>query len=467
MTTLFRCLSLVLGPSIASLVGLANSSIAAPLPDRPPETLLKKSVRVVDADGKPVAGATLDPWAIQAEQFGQRPWRPPGFPPTITTDSDGMAKITYPRLVDPVRKIPPTSVICRLNHPDYAETFQMLGIDLSDKNDNVATLILPRGVQVEVTATSDDKALPVEHVYAAWNDGGLGTPNRRKISADGRLQLPRFLPGPKDLLVAYVPTEGPILFSEFERTELKNDEKRGLRVTLKPGVIVSGRLDDRVPRPVKNGRMVGQVISRLNADWRDSATIKEDGSFTLGPFPHGDLQVIALCDGYIAQSGVAPEFVPEARRAQGGYNRPQVFPLTKEKVELTLLMTPTVDCHVRVLDSEGHPAAGAKCWGNPNVGWWNGGSQGYCDRLYSSLERLTQPNLKFDSSKDRLFFAETDADGRAVIKNLPPTEKGIALYYDGMNRFVRISLKPGSQNKVIVKLPPKGSKAPVSTEVLQ
>jgi hypothetical protein len=450
---------------VASLVGFASSSMTAPSPDRPPETVVKKSVRVVDADGKPVAGATLDPWAIQADQQGQLPFRQPGLPQPIITDTDGMAKIAYPRLVGFAMKTSPKSVICRLYHSDYADRMDFLSLDVSQATvDNVATLILPRGARVELMALLEDKALPIEHVYAAWNDGGLGTPTRRKISAEGRLQLPQFLLGSKELLVAYAPKEGPILFSEFETVEIKNAEKRELRIALKPGVIVSGRLDDHVPRPVKNGRVVGQVISRHNAEWRDAATIKGDGSFTLGPFPHGDLQLIAICDGYMARSGEAPDFVPEARRG-GGYNRPQVFPLTKEKADITVLMTPTVDCQVRLLDSDGHPAVGAKCWGNPNVGWWNGGSQGYCDPMYSSLQRLTQPNLKSDP-KDRLFFAETDADGWAVVKNLPPTEKGIALFYDRTTRFVRVSFKAGEQNKFLIKLPPKGSKSPVTTEAL-
>ena len=360
MRTLLICF--VILPCLASLLVSSNRSSAADRPgqDRERLTLPEKTVRIVDADGLPVSGATLDIWAIQAEQFGQRPWRPAGLPQTITTDLLGMAKVPYPQFVDPVRKIEPKSVICRFNHPDYAETIMMLGIDLTDKSaDSVTAVTLPRGAQLEITAIANDKPLPIDRVYAAWNDGGLGTPNRRKVNAQGRLQLPRFQPGPKELLVAYVPKEGPILFSEFETVELKNDDKRVLRVALKPGVTVSGRLDDSVPRPVTNGRVVAQVISRFNAEWRDSATIKKDGSFTLGPLPHGDLQVIALCDGYMAQSGVAPDFVPEVLRKQGGYNRPQVFPLTKENVDITLLMTPTVDCLIRVLDSDGHPAAGA------------------------------------------------------------------------------------------------------------
>ncbi|PWT83449.1 MAG: hypothetical protein C5B58_06590, partial [Acidobacteria bacterium] len=202
-----------------ALALVANSSNAAPLPDRPPETVLKKPVRVVDADGKPVVGARLDPWALQGPQIGQRPWRQPGFPPpTITTDPQGMATIAYPRSVDPVRQIEPKSVLCRLYHPDYADRMDFLSIDLSEKTvDNVAMLVLPRCVRVEITAISENKALPAERVYAAWNDGGLGTPDRRKITAEGRLQLPQFIGGPKELLIAYVPKDGPILFSEFEQ----------------------------------------------------------------------------------------------------------------------------------------------------------------------------------------------------------------------------------------------------------
>jgi hypothetical protein len=469
MRTLLICF--VISPCLISLLVSASRSIAADRPgtDRAPLTPSEKTVRIVDADGVPLSGATLDPWMVRSERGGELPFRSTGRPQTITTDLLGMAKVPYPQ-VDPIRKIEPKTLICRFNHPDYAETMMMLGIDLTEKGaDNVTTVTLPRGAQIEITAIANEKPLPIDGVYAAWNNGGLGIPNRTKVNAKGRLQLPRFQPGIKQLLVAYVPKDGPILFSEFETVELKNEEKRDLRITLNPGVVVSGRLDDQVPRPVKNGRVVGQVIASLNAEWRDSTTIKEDGSFTLGPFPHGDLQLIAICDGYMARSGDAPDFVPEGRR-EGGYHRPQVFSLTKEKADITVVMTPTVDCHVRVLDAEGHPAVGARCTGNPNVGWWNGGIQGYCDwMLPTSLQRLTkptQPNLKIDPFKDRFFTAETDADGWAVVKNLPPTEKAISLFYNKSIRVVRLDLKPGSQNKFLVKLPPKGSRSPVSTEVL-
>jgi protocatechuate 3,4-dioxygenase beta subunit len=378
-----------------------------------------------------------------------------------------MAKLPYPQVVDPIRKISPKYVLCRCYHPDYAEMME-IRVDMAETTgDNVTTVTVPRGAQVEITALANDKPLPIDGVYAAWNNGGLGIPNRRKVSTQGRLQLPRFQPGIKQLLVAYVPKDGPMLFSEFEMVELKDQEKRDLRIALKPGVVVSGRLDDHVPRPVKNGRVVGQVIASLNAEWRDSATIKEDGSFTLGPFPHGDLQLIALCDGYMAQSGVAPDFVPQALRSQGGYLRPQVFALTKENAAITLLMTPTADCHIRVLDSEGRPAAGAR-YQTPyaSVGWWNGGSQGYCDPLYSSLERLTQPTDKSGPSPS-YFYGTTDAQGELHIGSVPPSVPSFLITYDKTFRSARVQLKAGSKAEITVKLPAKDSKAPVATEVLQ
>ena len=109
--------------------------------------------------------------------------------------------------------------------------------------------------------------------------------------------------------------------------------------------------------------------------------------------PRGDLQVIAVCNGFMAASGEPPEFATDHERqpVPAIFSVPQVFSLADDAHEITLKMTPTADCLVRVLDPDRQPVPGARCSFWPNVRWWGGGSQVYCHPPYGTLAALKDP----------------------------------------------------------------------------
>src|SRR6185369_5327849 len=69
------------------------------------------------------------------------------------------------------------------------------------------------------------------------------------------------------------------------------------------------RLDESVPRPITHGRAIAQV-SPPNAKSQDSppvwhtwAKIRSEGTFDNGALPAGNLEIVAICDGYVSTNG--------------------------------------------------------------------------------------------------------------------------------------------------------------------
>ena len=102
-------------------------------------------------------------------------------------------------------------------------------------------------------------------------------------------------------------------------------------VPLKPVQRIEGALSDDVPRPITNGRIKFRTLNRSAEDervrWFSWVPIRSDGTFAVEAWPTGEkIQLIALCDGYIAKSGKAPaECENPHDRADDPFNRPQVF----------------------------------------------------------------------------------------------------------------------------------------------
>ena len=433
-----------------------------------------KTVRVVDELGKPIVGATVVPWAIRTQRGAHGSWSPKGLggsePPTLTTDDDGKVTIQFPRFAEKNEKIAPKQLTCRVTHPDFAETAYNDVTVTDDVLDEVATIVIKQGAQVEVGAFVRDRPLPMDRVYALWSSPSQADRKNLKVNAQGRLQLPRLPAGKECMRLGYFPEDGPALFSDVQQLHLVDGEQFDMRFEMKPAVDVEGQLDKGVPRPVKNGRVVAAIIETPEGghslDWRVWTKINEDGSFKLQALPQGDLQVIALCDGYMAESGAPPNFASDNERRVSSFNRPQVFSITPEIHQVSLEMTRTSDCQFHVLGPDGRPVAGAKCSFWPNVGWWTGGSQIYCSPLYSTFELLTDSRRTMERFRsDQLFTAESDADGKAVVKNLPSTESRFIVIHDDLelpigdskDRYGHVDLTPGERSEVTVTLQRKGT----------
>ena len=360
-----------------------------------------------------------------------------------------------------------------IKHPDYVETSQNNVSVTPEELEQVATIIVHDGARLEVTATAAGQELPIDRVRAEFNGPAAWG---AKVHDRGRLELPRLSPGTQLLRVVYLPEKGPMWISDVQTLKLADGERRELAVEVKPSVRVEGRLDPAVPRPVKNGRVVARIIEKGDDSgglhWGATATPAEDGTFTFDELPHGDLQVIALCDGYMAKAGTPPAF---AERPFSFAGSPQVFHLTDATNEIVVKMVPTASCRIQVLGPDGQPVAGAICAFSPNVHWWDGGSQMYCAPGNSTADALRNPKPRgelrewreeLSKLREKLFAGTTDADGMAIVRNLPAAiQEGFTVLHDDLElplfkanrRIHNVELEAGKQAEVTVKLQKKGT----------
>ncbi len=438
---------------------------------------LSKKVRIVDGAGNPIAGAKVEPWAMRAGN-AHGLWTKKGMgaslPPKLTTDADGAATIPFPRYAYVDRQLPPKALTCRVDHPDFVQTAYNDVPVTPDEVAKTTTITLEPGAVIEAEALVDGEPLPMTEVYAQWassgHDGFLDT----SLTLVGKRRFPRLPTGRELVRLAYLPAEGEAMFSAVEQVELAAGQQLQLALDMAPAALVQGRLDANAPRPVENGIVIAEVIHRHpdgngnNLEWRSWTTIAEDGNFELPPMPAGELQVIAMCDGYMAEAGTAPASDPNPGRALGSQLGPQVFEATGGVTAIEIAMTPTADCTFHAEDPDGQPIAGARVAFWPNVAWWGGGSQVYGWPLYNTGERLiSEEELEFDWT-DHPFVAVTDDEGNATVRNLPARAENYVITHDSWEKWTDVNrrssgnvvLKAGETAHVDVTMDPKGTTPP-------
>jgi hypothetical protein len=431
-----------------------------------------KRIRVVNQNGEPVVGATVIPWAVRSQR-GHGMWRSgPKLdqePPEITTDNEGRGQFSFPAFIDEDRKFPPMLFTCSVAHPEYAgSTYNDVQVE-NEAYKEESTIDVRTGAAIEITPFADRVNVNPAQVYAAWS---ASAPNRErnKVNERGAIELPH-LPAGKELLqIVYLPDDGAVMYSDVKKIELHDGDHHQLRLELKPAVRVEGRLEGPVERPVKEGRVIGEVILwdeevQGTLQWRSAATMRIDGSFVFESLPRGDLQVIATCPGAMADDGETPTFARDHEKQQGAtfFCRPQVFKLQDETTRVVVKMVKTADCLVHVVGPDNAAVAGAKCGFWPNVGWWRGGSQVYGRPFYSTIDLLKDPSLReLFRRPDYAYSAETDAEGQALIKNLPAKANQLGVYHDTLQMpgndphpSQMVSLAAGQQVEVSVKLQAK------------
>lgn len=437
---------------------------------------LEKTVRVVDASGKPVAGAAVTPWAIRTRR-GHGPWLPNGYgesnPPTVRTDAMGHATIPFPKYAVAAERTSTIELTCRVSHPNFAESANHLVSVEPTELHTVEVLALKRGALVEVEAFDGERKLDPASLYVVSRRASLKERMRTNITSEGRLRLPRLSPGPALLRLAHLPKDGPASFSPLKRLELKEGEERLLRVAMEPAARVEGRLDSSVPRPVKDGRVLAAVIDRVDGDswnvseWRCGTTIREDGSFTLEALPSGRVQVMAHCAGFFARSGAKPARVDARSGESSAFLLPREFSIAAGTNEIVLEMERTADCRILVyFGFAAKPLKGALCRFWPKVRWRGGDEEDY-----SCIHHSARPGLinlepsPSPSCDDHRFVALTNDAGRALVQNLPAGSFEFGVFHEGMelpigahgDRSVRVDLVAGRQTDVAVRMQETGS----------
>jgi hypothetical protein len=201
-------------------------------------------------------------------------------------------------------------------------------------------------------------------------------------------------------------------------------------------------------------------------EWISWAPIQSDGTFAIDGWPADEpLQIIALCDGYIATSGTAPAAVDQPPDPKtDSFGRPQVFESNGED-PITVEMTPLGKCEVTAVDEHDQPVVGVTLTSWPNVGWWNIGSQIYCAPLARG-ERILR-DRDYESAVEKAyaapFQADTDSQGKATLE-LPAGSQHLAIVskvYEVPvflgHRDMRVELTGGQTTEAVLRLQASGT----------
>jgi hypothetical protein len=439
------------------------------------QQIAELKVRVVDADGKPVAKAKVTPWALRSSQghgwWGKGDKEADVGPEDAFTDDAGLATVLYPYYRSRRERIRTISVSLYVDHPDFAFTND-LHIDVPLETSGPYEITLAAGIPVEVRPLLSGEAANLDNLFALWSDGrSWRSGSAPQKSADGALRIAAMPPGENSILLVKLDGERATHFSKITDFTLALGEPKKIDVALRPGVRVRGVLSENVPRPVRAGRVKAWSLDPVQSakervTWWTWAPVEPDGTFTIDSWPADEpIQLIALCEGYSATNGSAPEEVKNPRDPKTDpYGRPQVFRPSKGG-QIELAMTPLSSCMVTVVDEDDTPIAGVPVQSWPNVCWWNSGSQIYCHPLARGERMLRERDYHktFDEAFPYPFEGVSDAHGKATLA-LPAGKERLAIVSEVYElpvflgrRDVKIEVTPDKPAEVTLRLQPRGT----------
>jgi beta-lactamase regulating signal transducer with metallopeptidase domain/protocatechuate 3,4-dioxygenase beta subunit len=408
---------------------------------------------VVNTQGKPVVGAKVQPWACSFVGTGGSAGLNEKLIPPTTTDAEGMVRIVFPTVGDnPQNRLLQNfvnsgiqSLALKVEHPDYPTWSDYIFVQ------DQKPIVLQDSATIEIRAHRDHEKAPLRRLYSAlmasdfdWSEaGGLLTIRRVDLQSKKAARW---------LRIVHLPDTGPAWFSDLIDLKQHSGNPITIDATMKPGVRVEGRLAEQVPRPVKNGHVVGAIVSgadpSTNWYWSVAAEIAADGNFVIESMPADEnLQIIAICDGWVSSSPTAAELHKydtgiDPRAIDGTTVLPQLVQLKVPLVKPSIAMRPTATCEVTVLDEKNQPLANVTVAFSPNQLFYHSGSSivgGGDDRLTRIREEIASGNHKLTDSANRrenAYTATTDKQGVAVVRNLPAGNEGEALAGMGTMFFV-------------------------------
>ncbi len=449
---------------------------------------------IVTTRGKPIAGAVVRPWAVGAG--GGSFLITEATARSVQTDALGNATITLGANAAGLEgesmrtaiKMGISRLAIEVNHPDHPVWSAY--IDTGSKR----RVVLSDSRTIELRAHREPGHAPLTRLFpilsrslmdgVEWREHN-GVVTIRRVDLDG-LHAARWL------RVAHVPESGPLLFSDLIDLKLRTENPIVLDLALKPSVRVEGKLAAQVPRPVKNGCVIAVIIDGhdvwTNWNWWATAPIDADGRFVVESLPADEnLQLIAYCDGWISASPTQAEAA--AYGAANGFSDinyhgplksviyPQLYRLTGPTIAPTVPMLRTAVCEVTVLDEDGRPLPNVKVEFLPAQQVFNEGSLLVgtsidCLKVIREQLKTGGHRFPFDErplSSDKLYTAQTNTRGLAVVSDLPlggateptvPTSCRFRVSLEGYQTTwpslqtptTSVSLMPGQVGQIVVRL---------------
>ncbi|HEY6227810.1 MAG TPA: carboxypeptidase-like regulatory domain-containing protein, partial [Verrucomicrobiae bacterium] len=276
----------------------------------------------------------------------------------------------------------------------------------------------------------------------------------------GVIATRRLAEGTQVVSVVQFDRAGAAWFSEAHQVVSKPGVAVELEVDLQRGVALRGAIDRTVPRPIKNGRVIVQITpsGHLRQEsppgWHSWAKVNEDGRFEIPSLPPGDLEVVALCQGFISTNGPGKTHM----------RYPQKHVLGTNDLEIEIGMEPTTRLEVTVLDDKGQPLPDALVMTAPNVRYGEWAATIFASDLYKTedLLRGVGPTPSMADWMIQDFSGKSDKTGVAVLPNLPPEIRRFYVHHDMFGlpvvdqgrkeREAPVTLRVGVTNYVTVKL---------------
>jgi hypothetical protein len=436
-------------------------------------------VRVLDAAGEPVPGATLKPYALRGSSGGHYGWRSnsPVPPKTVQSDAKGIARIEYPTYI--VEGIRSTEVTFTVEHPKFSSDTPSVPVPaplpssapilarLTHLRDRLRhegamqTITLRPGATVEISAYLPEETNSVSNIFAkVSSDSGAFYP--RYWSREGSLLLTHQMP-PSDILLQAVhfTSNNLTYFSEVQSFKAEAGKTNHINLPLHPGIRLSGRLDSSVPRPVQHGLVNLRAVTLRKSSsnplvWSDYSEVLPDGRFEFKSIPTGRIELLALCDGFISSN-------PTNARSM---SQPQVFNLTNSS-EISLSMNPVSIAEIKVIDTSGSPIPGADVAFWPNERWAEWSATILGTDFIRDADILRDPSdeaWRKYSRSIRNFVSKTDSNGIARVGELPAVRQPFSVSHENYEtpinrdneRSDSMDLLPGRTNYALIKLQKKG-----------
>jgi hypothetical protein len=341
------------------------------------------AVKVRDMMGKPIQGVKIV--GLPGSEFDEKRLalvdKPSAVIGEAVTDAQGMATVVY--AANNEMEKAENKLWLQFSCDGFA-TSQPIGVK---RLDLVLSYALSKAAKVEITAHLPQDEKIMGRYEVAWKGEGVtGGGVEWKVEGN-RLTHDRISPVNSRLFLIFKADDGRRFYSKRIELSVNEGETRHMEVDLKPGAVISGRLDEKVKRPVKWG-IAAARMEQENA----VAKIAEDGSFSLGPLPpEGQADIVAVMRDAAAEL---------TSQEIGELNQGQVFELRAER---------TGEAKIRVALPDGKALAGTVV--SMSIDWFGKGGG----------------NLNFESilgPSGCSWAGITDASGELVISGVPPGTHG-------------------------------------------
>jgi hypothetical protein len=387
--------------------------------------------------------------------------------------------VPYPVAGIPEEKELTGNLIFGVSQPEYASVFiQSYSVDSPEK-----PIQLNRGIHLEVSGYIGSNHQPVTDLIPNLSEETIRQEDWQKMN-DGVLAFNKLSPGGHLLqLMGRLPS-GEIVYSDTTAFTAEKGKPCHLALEMNPGIRLEGRLDNNVPRPVKNGRVMISVRPKeypaleviedyYAADqkyggytarqfWHSYRPINEDGTFVFESVPPGTADIVVLGDGFASKTIGHLQNRVNGALVKGPVTAiPQAFPLVSPitKIEVTTEHTATLE--FTATTKSGRPLEGVRLGMYPSAfrmwgefGWMKKSSE----EPYREIPHLSDP----------AFSGKTDKNGKLVLNNIPAEAHGIDIDHPQFqvplqdvkgwrDRHVRATFSPGMTKELNLALEPKGA----------